>query len=104
MAAREEFGSYVILEQLGVGGMASVHVAESRSSGGFRKRVALKRLLPHAVENPELVRSFLDEARLNTYLKHPNIAQIYDFGKVGDVYFMAMELVGGPTLNQLARQ
>jgi eukaryotic-like serine/threonine-protein kinase len=100
----EEFGSYVVLEQLGVGGMASVHVAESRSSGGFRKRVALKRLLPHVAENPDLVRSFLDEARLNTYLKHPNIAQIYDFGKVGDVYFMAMELVNGPTLNQLARQ
>jgi serine/threonine-protein kinase len=100
----EEFGSYVVLEQLGVGGMASVHVAESRSMGGFRKRVALKRLLPHVAENPELVRSFLDEARLNTYLKHPNIAQIYDFGKVGDVYFMAMELVNGPTLNQLARQ
>ena len=100
----EEFGSYVVLEQLGVGGMASVHVAESRSMGGFRKRVALKRLLPHVAENPELVRSFLDEARLNTYLKHPNIAQIYDFGTVGDVYFMAMELVNGPTLNQLARQ
>ncbi|HUS32160.1 MAG TPA: serine/threonine-protein kinase [Kofleriaceae bacterium] len=100
----EEFGSYVVLEQLGVGGMASVHVAESRSMGGFRKRVALKRLLPHAAENPDLVRSFLDEARLNTYLKHPNVAQIYDFGQVGDVYFMAMELVAGPTLNQLARQ
>ena len=61
VAAREEFGSYVILEQLGVGGMASVHVAESRSSGGFRKRVALKRLLPHAVENPELVRGIVAE-------------------------------------------
>lgn len=100
----EEFGSYKVYEQLGIGGMASVHVAESRSGGGFRKRVALKRLLPHAVENPELVRLFIDEARLNRYLKHANIAQTYDFGKVGDTYFMAMELVSGPTLTQLVRQ
>ncbi len=100
----EEFGSYLVYEQLGIGGMASVHVAESRSMGGFRKRVALKRLLAHAAENPELVQSFIDEARLVRYLKHANIAQTYDFGKVGDVYFMAMELVPGPTLTQLIRQ
>jgi serine/threonine-protein kinase len=99
-----EFGSYVVYEQLGVGGMASVHVAESRSGGGFRKRLALKRLLPHAAEDPDLVRSFIDEARLVRYLKHANIAQTYDFGKVGNVYFMAMELVPGPTLTQLVRQ
>jgi eukaryotic-like serine/threonine-protein kinase len=100
----EEFGSYKVYEQLGIGGMASVHVAESRSGGGFRKRVALKRLLPHAAEDPELVRLFIDEARLSRYLKHANIAQTYDFGKVGDTYFMAMELVQGPTLTQLVRQ
>jgi serine/threonine-protein kinase len=100
----EEFGSYTVYEQLGVGGMASVHVAESRSSGGFRKRVALKRLLPHAAADPDLVRSFIDEARLVRYLKHANIAQTYDFGKVGDIYFIAMELVAGPTVTQLMRQ
>ena len=81
--------------------MASVHVAESR---GLRKRVALKRLLPHAAESPELVRSFVHEARLVGHLRHPNIAQTYDFGRVGDTYFIAMELVPGPTLAQLIRQ
>ena len=100
----QEFGSYKVYEQLGIGGMATVHVAESRSGGGFRKRVALKRLLPHAAENPELVRLFIDEARLGSYLKHANIAQVYDFGKVDRVYFMAMEMVSGPTLTQLMRQ
>lgn len=103
-AVSEEFGSYTVYEQLGVGGMASVHVAESRSAGGVKKRVALKRLLPHALAEPELVRSFIDEARLVRYLKHANIAQTYDFGKVGNVYFIAMELVSGPTLSQLIRQ
>jgi serine/threonine-protein kinase len=99
--APEEFGSYLVYEQLGVGGMATVHVAESK---GLRKRVALKRLLAHAAESPELVRSFITEARLVAYLKHTNIAQTYDFGKVGDTYFIAMELVPGPTVGQLIRQ
>ena len=100
----KEFGSYLVYEQLGVGGMASVHVAESRSSGGFRKRVALKRMLEHASLQPDLVESFIQEARLAGYLKHANIAQTFDFGKVDDIYFMAMELVAGPTLTQLLRQ
>jgi eukaryotic-like serine/threonine-protein kinase len=102
--AREEFGSYVVYEQLGVGGMASVHVAESRSAGGFRKRVALKRLLPHAAEQPALVDAFTHEAKLARYLHHSNIAQTYDFGQVDDTYFIAMELVAGPSLAQLIRQ
>jgi eukaryotic-like serine/threonine-protein kinase len=101
VTAPVEFGSYLVYEQLGVGGMASVHVAESR---GLRKRVALKRLLPHAASNPELVRSFIHEARLVGHLKHTNIAQTYDFGKVGSTYFIAMELVPGPTVAQLIRQ
>jgi serine/threonine protein kinase len=101
VSAQEEFGAYRVYDRLGVGGMASVHVAESR---GLRKRVALKRLLPHVVENREVVRSFVQEARLVGYLRHPNIAQTYDFGKVDDTYFIAMELVPGPTLTQLIRQ
>jgi serine/threonine protein kinase len=104
VAASQEFGSYVVYEQLGVGGMASVHVAETRSAGGFRKRVALKRLLSHAAAQPELVESFTHEAKLARYLHHANIAQTFDFGQVEDTYFIAMELVSGPTLGQLIRQ
>src|ERR1700685_368035 len=85
----EEFCSYLVYDRLGVGGMASVHLAESRSIGGFRKRVALKRLLPHAAENPDLVDAFIGEARLVRYLHHANVAQTYDFGRVGDIYFIA---------------
>ncbi len=102
--SREEFGSYTVYEQLGVGGMAKVHIAESRSAGGFRKRLALKRLLPHAAAQPELVESFTNEARLARYLHHANIAQTFDFGQIDDTYFIAMELVAGPTLGQLIRQ
>jgi serine/threonine-protein kinase len=84
--------------------MASVHVAETRGPGGFRKRVALKRLLEHAAANDTLVELFTDEARLAQYLHHPNIAQTYDVGQIDDTYYIAMELVQGPTVGQLLRQ
>ncbi len=98
----ETFGEYHVYEQIGIGGMATVHRAQRRK-GGARQRVALKRLLPNAIEDDDLVRLFLDEARLVSSLRHRNIAEIYDFGRVGDEYFLAMELVAGPTLKQLLK-
>ena len=99
--AVQEFGSYFVYEQLGVGGMATVHRAETRGPDGFRKAIALKRLLPQAAASPELVRSFVDEGRLASNLQHANVAQAYDLGRVDDTYFIAMELVPGPTLGQI---
>jgi eukaryotic-like serine/threonine-protein kinase len=99
-----QFGPYTIHEALGAGGMASVHLADWRPSGGPPRRVALKRLYPHIAENPDLVAMFIDEARLARYLQHPNIAQVYEFGRIGGTYFIAFEFVQGPTVHQLARQ
>ncbi len=104
MGTAQMFGPYILYEQLGIGGMASVHVAESRSAGGFRKRVALKRLLAHAAADPSLVDAFAQEARLDARLRHPNITRTYDFGEVDGTFFIAMELVAGPTVSQLLRQ
>jgi serine/threonine-protein kinase len=97
--APERFGSYFVYEPLGKGGMATVHRAELPQRDGSRKQVALKRLLPTLQR--ELVSLFLDEARLLRYLKHPNIAETYDSGKVFGTYFIAMEYVRGPTLKEL---
>jgi serine/threonine protein kinase len=96
-----KFGSYAIHEELGAGGLASVHLAESPA---IKSRVALKRLYPHVAEIPELVASFIDEARIAKYLRHPNIARVYEFGRLGGVYFIAFEFVPGPTVQQLQRQ
>jgi serine/threonine protein kinase len=98
----ELWGGYAIFEQLGSGGMAVVHRAECRQ-GGARRRVALKRLHPHAARDPELVASFLREAKVVSRLQHRHIAEVYDFGRHGDDYFLAMELVAGPSMNDLLR-
>ncbi len=98
------FGVYTIHEALGAGGMASVHLADWRPPGGVARRVALKRLFPNVAENPELLAMFIDEARLARYLSHPNIAQVYEFGRITGTYYIAFEYVGGPTVQQLMRQ
>ncbi|HEY5938833.1 MAG TPA: serine/threonine-protein kinase [Kofleriaceae bacterium] len=100
----QEFGSYFVYEQLGVGGMATVHRAETRGPDGRRKSIALKRLLPQAAAHPDTVRSFVDEGRLASSLHHANVAEAYDLGRVDDTYFIAMELVPGPTLAQIIRR
>jgi serine/threonine-protein kinase len=100
----EVFGSYIVHEELGTGGMATVHLAQGGAGAAYGKRVALKRLLPHVARVPELLTSFIDEARLARYLKHPNIAQVYEFGRISGVHFIAFEFVPGPTVEQLFLQ
>jgi serine/threonine protein kinase len=100
-AVRERFGSYEIYEELGAGGLASVHLARSPA---IKNPVALKRLYPHVADVRELVESFIDEARLARYLRHPGIARVYEFGRLKGTYFIAFEFVPGPTLQQLQRQ
>jgi serine/threonine protein kinase len=95
---RERFGSYEIYEELGAGGLASVHLARSPA---IKNPVALKRLYPHVADVPELVQSFIDEARLARYLRHPGIARVYEYGRIKGKYFIAFEFVPGPTLQQL---
>lgn len=96
----ERFGSYEIYEELGAGGLASVHLARSPA---IKNPVALKRLHPHVTSIRELVGSFIDEARLARYLQHPGIARIYEYGRLRGVYYIAFEFVPGPTLQQLQK-
>jgi serine/threonine protein kinase len=97
----EAFGPYVVYEKLGEGGMAFVHRAELVVDGDLRKPVALKRLHSHAAEDPDFVAAFVHEAQLAAKLRHPNIAQAFDLGKIESSYYIAMELVSGPTLAQI---
>jgi serine/threonine protein kinase len=83
--------------------MATVHRAKKRGIAGFERGVALKRMLPHLAEDAEFINSFVREAKLASLLVHPNIAQIYDFGRVGAVYYIAMEHVDGFDVRKMLR-
>ena len=88
-------GKYILLDKLAVGGMAELYRAMITGVQGFEKLIAIKKILPHLATEEELVRSFIDEAKLAALLHHQNVVQIYDFGSLGESYFIAMEYLVG---------
>jgi serine/threonine-protein kinase len=93
--------SYAILAKLATGGMAELFLARNASGAGIERYVVLKRVLSHRTNDERFVRMFLDEARLAAQLQHPNIAQVYDTGVLGESYFFTMEYVHGETVREL---
>jgi hypothetical protein len=91
----QKFGRYTLEEPIGRGGMAEVFRATAHGAHGFKKTVALKRILPDHAADPKFVQWFIDEARLMMRLEHPKIVQVLDFGEVDGRYYLAMELVRG---------
>ena len=104
MRANETFGPFAIYERLGTGGMAVVHRAVRKLDGGGEQVVALKRLLPHLAEDAAFIRAFAREAKMAQRLRHPNICQIHELGRVGDHYFIAMEYLDGCDLRAMLRR
>ena len=94
-------GTYEIQARLGVGGMAEAYVALRRGPGGFAQRVCIKRIRPDAADDPELVRQFLAEAAVVARLRHGAITQVLDFGRDGNDYYLALELIDGVDLREL---
>jgi eukaryotic-like serine/threonine-protein kinase len=93
---------YTITERLDHGGMAEVFRGVAESMEGFKKAVAIKRILPNLTKNQKFVSMFLDEARLSLFLQHANIVQVFDISKTPDnAYFLVMEYVDGCNLKTL---
>jgi serine/threonine-protein kinase len=93
---------YTITERLDQGGMAEVFRGVAESIQGFKKSVAIKRILPSLTKNQKFVSMFLDEARLSLFLQHANIVQVFDISKTpDDAYFLVMEYVDGCNLKSL---
>jgi hypothetical protein len=84
--------------------MAVVHRAVRRRDDGSQEVVALKRLLPHLAEDAAFIRAFAREARVAQGLHHENICRIHELGRVGDSYFISMELLEGSDLRALLRR
>jgi serine/threonine protein kinase len=100
---RELFGKYQLESKIASGGMGVVHRARYCPEGGFVRNVAIKLLHPHLAEQEAFLEAFRTEAAICARLVHPNVVQVLDFGKAGEAYFLAMELVDGLTLATLLR-
>ena len=97
-----EHPKYKITERVDAGGMAEVFRGVAESLQGFKKNVAIKRILPHLTKNKKFISMFLDEARLSLHLQHANIVGVFDIGVSpagadgsAGAYFIVMEFVDG---------
>jgi len=82
--------------------MAQVYTAVTYGAEGFRRTFVVKRLRAELAREPAVVAQFVDEANLGSTLVHSNIIPVFDFGKVGDEYFLAQEYILGRDLGRLA--
>ncbi len=94
-------GKYVILEEIGRGGMGAVYKARDIE---LDRIVAIKVLSPYLVGEPHLVQRFMREARLAANLDHPNIVAIYDIGGEGGYYYFVMKYLEGRPLKEMIAQ
>ena len=94
-------GRYDIFARIATGGMAEVFLGRATGEAGFERLVAVKRILPHLAANENFVAMFIDEARITAGLQHSNIGQIFEFDKVDETYFYAMEYIQGVSLTRI---
>jgi serine/threonine-protein kinase len=95
------FGRFLLFERVAIGGMAEVFAAVRRDDDAGRL-YAVKRILPTLAEDRELVRMFLDEARVAVQLDHPGIVPVHELGKLAGGYYIAMDYVAGRDLGAIA--
>jgi serine/threonine-protein kinase len=94
-------GKYLILAELGRGGMAEVYLALVRGPNRFTKLVVLKLLRAHLAEDEEFLEMFVAEARLAAMLNHPNVVQTYEIGVEGGRHCIVMEYLEGRSLAEI---
>jgi len=88
---------YSDVRRIGAGGMAYVYLATQNS---FKRKVAIKVLLPAYTADKEFADRFLREAQIVSSLSHPRIVPVYDFGQHNGMYYMAMEYLPGGDLSK----
>ena len=96
-------GRYELLRPLARGGMAEVYLARRRAAG-VEKLLVVKRIRPERSGDARFLEMFMREARLSMSLAHQNIVPVFDFGRIDDQVFLAMERIEGKDLgSSLAR-
>src|SRR5687767_9355168 len=91
----QQLGRYHLLDRIAFGGMAEIYRAKTFDSDGHAHLVAVKRVLAHLVEDEDFIQMLVDEAKIASLLRHPNIARVYEFARATGEYFIAMEYIDG---------
>ncbi len=96
-------GRYTLYGEIAAGGMATVHIGRLTGAVGFAKLVAIKRMHPQFAKDEDFVAMFLDEARVATRIRHPNVVQMLDVLTEQGEMFIVMEYIHGDALSRLLR-
>ncbi len=99
----DRFGPYELVRLLAVGGMAEIYLARATGISGFEKFVALKVIHPNYSQDEHFIEMLVEEAKIAVHLTQPNIVQVFDLGRIGDVHYIAMEYVDGLDLYHIMR-
>ncbi|MCB9614121.1 MAG: serine/threonine protein kinase [Sandaracinus sp.] len=101
MSVPVRLGSYEILAEIKSGGMATLYLGKRSGPAGFSRHVAIKVLKDHLATQGELVKMFIDEARIASRIDHPNVVRIEELGEEDGRFFLVMEYVHGAALSEL---
>ena len=93
-------GRYLIIEDLGKGGMGSVYKVLDKE---VEEKIALKFLNPEVAENEKTIMRFRNELKIARKISHKNVCRIYDLSKGEGVYYITMEYVTGEDLKSMVR-
>lgn len=100
----ERFGKHEVVRKIASGGMSDVYLCRLRGEEGFEKKTAVKVIHPRLSAAARFRELFIREARIAASLSHPNLVQVFDFGREGDSYYLAMEFIDGWNLAQAMAQ
>lgn len=103
-AAGNVIGGYVVLGEVGHGGMSVIFAVRRAGPGGFGKLMALKMLLPHLATDAEFAATMLDEARITASIVHPNVVEVFDVGYFGSQPYIVMEFLQGRSLASVMKK
>ena len=103
-APGQRVGSYEMLVELASGGTATVGIAVYRGAEGFERLVVLKRVHRHLTKDREFMGMLLDEARLASSIRHPNVVPVIDVVRAEDEVVLVMDYVESVSLSQLTRE
>jgi serine/threonine-protein kinase len=99
-----EFDRYALHDAIASGGMATVHLGRMRTAAGVTRTVAIKRMHPHLLSEPDFASMFLDEARLAMRIQHPNVVGTFDVIATNSELLLVMDFVLGETFDRLLRK
>ncbi|MDY7232644.1 protein kinase domain-containing protein [Hyalangium rubrum] len=98
-------GPYRLSARIATGGMAEVYLARRIDEDGRRgPSVAVKRLLPHLINDRRIVQMFLNEARITAQVRHPHVVSILELGMAESEPFIAMELLEGRSFAEVRQE